>query len=738
MKLSFLPSSLLRKQPVTISRWFRQLWGISLMISTILNASAQTKWTQQIQTRPNYDVHDIAYGAGRYVAVGDAGLIRVSTDGVAWKTLVDPSQSPQKFGLESVIYEKNLFVAVGSSGYVMTSVDGLTWVKRVSGTGVYLYKIAYGGGLFMAVGRQGTAITSADGIHWTSCTTGTTTCFNDVVYGEGRFVVVGDHEMIRTTPNGVIWTERRSGIDTDLDLVGIVASPNGNLVAIGPFNLILTSADGITWKKLEYVYYPVGTYLYYMSIYYNPILSKFILIIGGTESDLLTSADGKNWAASSSGSRISIMKVRYGNGQLMGVGAEGRIGYSSNGLNWKLPIVEQYINLYGVAYGNGRYVAVGEYPSEENRSLRANVALTSVDGQHYGIGETVHLASSSKCFYDVAFGAGQFVAVGEDAIIQTSTDGKVWSKSNVTYGQKLRGITYGAGWFIAVGNNGFFCRSTDGKTWIQGFIGQPHDYNSLAYANGLFVAVSESGIIATSSNGLLWTERNTNANGQLKSVAYGNGMWVAVGYWGLVCWSLDGVNWLHYTVDPAARFNHVVFANGQFVAVSLDGKLYTAPTAYGWKPRQSTVPFHLFGLTHGPNQFVAVGLRTTNDDLNQTAIITSPDASPATATAQQVSPTPDPQARLAAEEAGPEVRLQAMVYPNPVEQEFIVTIEGVSGQLVRLWLVDLQGRTITDRQIQVDDSSHQEPMRLENHGPGIYLLQVSTPIQTKTVRLLKQ
>lgn len=58
-------------------------------------------------------------------------------------------------------------------------------------------------------------------------------------------------------------------------------------------------------------------------------------------------------------------------------------------------------------------------------------------------------------------------------------------------------------------------------------------------------------------------------------------MWVAVGYDGLACWSVNSIHWFSYIADPTARFNHVVFTNNQFVAVSLDGKLYTALTAFG-------------------------------------------------------------------------------------------------------------------------------------------------------------
>lgn len=60
--------------------------------------------------------------------------------------------------------------------------------------------------------------------------------------------------------------------------------------------------------------------------------------------------------------------------------------------------------------------------------------------------------------------------------------------------------------------------------------------------------------------------------------------------------------------------------------------------------------------------------------------------------------------------------LQAVAYPNPIEQDFTVAINGAVGQDIRLRLVDLQGR----RQIAVADPQHRESMSLNRHQPGIY------------------
>ena len=303
-------------------------------------------------------------------------------------------------------------------------------------------------------------------------------------------------------------------------------------------------------------------------------------------------------------------------------------------------------------------------------------------------------------------------------------------------GQTLNAVTFGGGQFVAIGTNGYICRSSDGKTWSQGFTGLANNFNGISYANGKFTAVGQYGAIATSSNGLLWTIQPPTTDKMLKSVAYGNGRWIAVGYDGVVLYRMDGLPWLGMSMGYGIDFNHVIFANSQFVAVGLSGKIYTSPDGIVWTARVSGTTSHLWSIMHGANQFVAVGEPASLNDWSTAIVVTSPNNNPATANAQPTSPNPDVQARLVASE--PEVRLQAMSYPNPVEEEFTVNIEGASGQVVRLWLVDGQGRTVEDRQIRVDESRHKESMRLDQREPGMYLLRVSTADQTKTLKILKQ
>jgi hypothetical protein len=61
--------------------------------------------------------------------------------------------------------------------------------------------------------------------------------------------------------------------------------------------------------------------------------------------------------------------------------------------------------------------------------------------------------------YDVTYGNGLFVAVGEDGIILTSPDGVNWTRQIPPTGNWLYGVTYGNGTFVAVGDRGIILTS---------------------------------------------------------------------------------------------------------------------------------------------------------------------------------------------------------------------------------------------------------------------------------------
>ncbi len=97
----------------------------------------------------------------------------------------------------------------------------------------------------------------------------------------------------------------------------------------------------------------------------------------------------------------------------------------------------------------------------------------------------------------------------------------------------------------------------------------------------------------------------------------------------------------------------------------------------------------------------------------------------------------NPSARVG---AGSELtgRLKATVLPNPVSEEFQIRIEGARGRSVVLELRDVSGHSVLSRTVAVSDDTHQELVRFNQPGVGLYLMRVSTGQQAVTLKVIRE
>ena len=178
-------------------------------------------------------ISSIAYGGGRYVAVGGPGLILTSTDAVNWDVV--PSHLASTFqgvpGLSSVTYGGGKFVAVGYHGSIVSSTDGQTWtvVSNVDASVIFL-GVTYGAsGGFVAVG-EGAIWRSADATTWTEVTSPTMADIEAVAYSNSEYVAVGAAGTVLTSQDGIQWHARSSNVGEYL--YGVCAG-GGRFVAVG-------------------------------------------------------------------------------------------------------------------------------------------------------------------------------------------------------------------------------------------------------------------------------------------------------------------------------------------------------------------------------------------------------------------------------------------------------------------------------------------------------------------------
>ncbi|MCF0074933.1 T9SS type A sorting domain-containing protein [Dyadobacter sp. CY261] len=716
--------------------YFIHTLTVVLLLLKIFTADAQTQWIG-LTLSPEQQLQDVAFGSGKYVAVGENNIVRTSTDGATWKT--QQSSLGSNGTLYGIVFANNQFVAVGSPGVIITSPDGISWSTKSLGTGQVLQSITYGGGTFVVVGSAGALLTSTDGENWTQRPNGQD-FLHDVAYLNYRFVAVGSNGVIKTsTDNGVNWSVRGSG--TVNELRAVKGGFNGSAVIVGDKGTILHSNNGTTWTPVP----NQDKALSLSGVECNPSNGRFVAVCSN-KSVALVSPDGLNWgdAPMPTGSAWYFNRVRFLQNSFLAVGGKGTFRSSyNNGYSWSSTTTNfRNMQLNGSAFGNGHFVAVGSAPLDNGTTGLGitNLAIVSTDGVNYSIGQTVKLVGGGKSMNDVAFGNNLFVAVGSDALIQTSQDGKNWSYSQVEFGQTLHGVAFGDGKFVAVGDHGLIMFSYNGKVWKKSTNTVLYSFNSVAYANGMFVLVGNSGVVGTSTDGNTWSYHYSGTSSHLKGVAFGHEKWILVGQNNTILTSPNGIKWtpLTSTINIGkSDFTDIIYAHNHFVITGTNGKILRfIPNTFWSNPSSSTYK-HLNTITYGDGRFAVGG--------NSGALLASVDyiSNPNTP-ASQAEEAPCDICRtaqdesVAVEEETPKVAFSAITYPNPIDDEFSVKIGGAGREKVRLQLLDISGRTILDKVVTAGTGTYQETIPMAQKRAGMYLLRVSTASQTQSLKILKR
>lgn len=214
----------------------------------------------------------------------------------------------------------------------------------------------------------------------------------------------------------------------------------------------------------------------------------------------------------------------------------------------------------------------------------------------------------------VAYGNGQFVAVGYNMGILTFKDGDKWKLSSVPINNMFRllGVSYGNGRFVVVGSSGLILTLEDGQTeWkLQQQNVTSYGLTSVSFGNGRFVAVGAEGKVLTSIDGITWTGQTVGATNNFhKSITFGKNKFVGVGNRGFVIESSDGTTWNTKTVSNTAMFNGITYGNDKYVAVGQSGLIMTSTDGANWTNATSNTTTSLSKVTYDAvnNLYVAVG-----------------------------------------------------------------------------------------------------------------------------------
>ncbi len=369
----------------------------------VMTSSDGSQW--DVQTIPNFQATAVAFGAGRYVIVGgedsdgddifDAGIM-TSADGSVWSEEAVDILPP----LNKVIYADGRFVAVGDNGLILTSSDGSLWTEQSTGPYDDINDLAMGDSqTLFAVGDRG-FIASWNGNGWDRIQSQITADLYDMVFDDDQslYVIVGDDSTVLTSANGTDWTAQTlvpDGID-----LRAVACGNGVYVAVGYeslFGKTIRSTDAVVWSAVS-----MGTTQTFGDIMYAD--DQFVAV--GGYGKIMTSPDGESdtWTEQTSTSNDDFLAsiVASGGSYYASGGYEGTVVVSDDkGSSWSdlSPGSVSWFKGVGLAVLDDRLIAVG-----------FDTVYDSIDA---GVTWREQMLSLNTYLNDIVYTGSEFMAVGD-------------------------------------------------------------------------------------------------------------------------------------------------------------------------------------------------------------------------------------------------------------------------------------------------------------------------------------
>jgi photosystem II stability/assembly factor-like uncharacterized protein len=185
--------------------------------SDIITSHDGTNWVQ-VPSGTARELRSVVFANNQFVAVGAASVILTSSNGLHWSKRNEANVVGDHPRLSSVAYGNGRYLAVGSA--VLTSTDGVTW-SALPGYGVDFHQIVFGAGQFLAMnsylgGPFSTqtpryAVTT-DGLSWSNPLSALDTydAFPALAYDGAKLIVLGysggyGSNFLTTSINGLVW-----------------------------------------------------------------------------------------------------------------------------------------------------------------------------------------------------------------------------------------------------------------------------------------------------------------------------------------------------------------------------------------------------------------------------------------------------------------------------------------------------------------------------------------------------
>lgn len=310
-----------------MKKYLSLLLILSLFISItcfpgITNAQTGTLSWDSINDITDADLTAVAYGAGKYVAVGTSGTIVSSTDGVSWKQVHTGEYST----LNGITWAGDMFIVVGEEGVMLKSTDGENWQQVLwcdlgyAAPAYRLFDVAWSGQRIVVLGYNSTiskydCIVSKDGTKW-SCFNYTKESFNSLDYAGENFYGLGNSGIL-ISPDGGNFIKN---IDP-AEKLHSVASIGDLFVAVGDSGLILPPVKG----GLEFIHLPYGSKRATTENLNGITASDELFVAVGDKGTVLGSPDGVKWTKYNTGTSQNLKSIIWADNIFVGVGDNGTV-----------------------------------------------------------------------------------------------------------------------------------------------------------------------------------------------------------------------------------------------------------------------------------------------------------------------------------------------------------------------------------------------------------------------------
>jgi len=279
-----------------------------------------------------------------------------------------------------------------------------------------------------------------------------------------------------------------------------------------------------------------------------------LFVTVGESGTILTSDNGTEWTARTSGTTENLNRVAYGDGRYIAVGENATYKYSNNASSWSESCCSGNVHFNDIEYfGNSNWGGAGDYA----HTTRQNVVA---DQFHSGPVTDNQSNYFFKNYNGLTIG-DDIILVGDQGFIAWSPDNdseryqSFWTKISVSQ-QNLRGTVHGNSIYVIVGDNGTILTSDNGSVWTSRADGNTDNLSEVTFGNNTFVAVGDNGTIRTSSdNGSTWDNKTTHTT-NFYGVTFGKNTFIVVGENGTIQTSSDnGSTWDNRTSASGTTVN---------------------------------------------------------------------------------------------------------------------------------------------------------------------------------------